>query len=758
MKKIYFPILAGALMAAASCSQGTKPTETDYTQYVNLFIGTGGHGHTNPAAVVPHGMIQPGPDTRIHDWDACTGYYYEDDSINGFAHTRLSGTGCADYGDFLIMPTVGKQDVSYVGEKEQNQHVAFASAFKHENEVAVPGYYSVFLDRYGVKAELTSTARAAIHRYTFPESTESGLILDLDYSIQEQTTLGMEVEILNDTTLQAYHRNNWWQYDQKLFFRMVTSKPFTYDVVRDTITTAAGKVEPRCKVLLHFTTAKDEQVMVKASYSACDYAGAEKNLTAEMPAWDFEGTRQKAHDLWNEKLSKIDIDTDDADQRTIFYSALYHTHFCPNLFQDVDGRYLGMDLKVHQGDVNEPYYTNFSLWDTFRAANPLMSIIEPQLNEAYIRSLIVKGEEGGLVPKWDCGSNYTGCMIGYHFVSLVADAYTKGYRNFNVDLAYKHMLRSAEYDTSGITEACPTWLYPYIMPEARDWKNKIGYVPCDKNNESVAKALEYAYNDWCISVLADSLGDKANSEKYHKFAKAYNEYFDPEVGFMRGKDSKGNWRQPFDPAHSNHREDDYCEGNAYQWSWFAPHDVEGLVETYGGRDKFIEKLDGLFSASSELTGEVVSADISGLIGQYAHGNEPSHHITHLYNYVGMPWRTQELVDQVLQTLYFNNPDGLSGNEDCGQMSAWYIMNSMGFYQVCPGKPVYSIGRPLFKKVTIHQPNGKDMVIEAGNNTKATKYVASVELNGQALQQPFFTHSQLMNGGTMKFVMSDKANK
>ncbi|MCF0160159.1 MAG: glycoside hydrolase family 92 protein, partial [Bacteroidaceae bacterium] len=410
----------------------------------------------------------------------------------------------------------------------------------------------------------------------------------------EQTTLGMEVEVLNDTTLQAYHRNAWWQYDQKLYFRMVTSKPFTYDVVRDTIVLADGKKEPRCKVLLHFPTSQGEQVLVKASYSACDYEGAKKNLSAEMPAWDFEGTRQKARDLWNEKLSKIDIDTDDEEQRTIFYSALYHTHYCPNLFQDVDGRYLGMDLQIHQGDVNDPYYTNFSLWDTFRAANPLMSVIEPQLNEAYIRSLIAKGEEGGLVPKWDCGSNYTGCMIGYHYVSLVADAYTKGYRNYNVDLAYKHMLRSAEYDTTGITKACPKWLYPEIMPEARDWKNKLGYIPCDKNNESVAKALEYAYDDWCIAVLADALGDQANSEKYHHFAKAYKEYFDPAVGYMRGKDSQGRWHEPFDPTHSNHREDDYCEGNAYQWSWFAPHDVEGLVETYGGRENFLNKLDGLF--------------------------------------------------------------------------------------------------------------------------------------------------------------------
>lgn len=730
---------------------------TDYTAFVNLFIGTGGHGHTHPGAMVPHGMIQPGPDTRIHGWDASSGYYYEDSLINGFAHTRLSGTGCADFGDFLLMPTVGKPTIAYAGEKENEQQCAYASPFSHEKETAEPGYYSVFLDRYGVRAELTATERTALHRYTFPASEEAGFILDLDYAIQEQTNQRMEIEVLNETTLRAYKRNVWWAYRQDLYFYAEFSKPFTYEVVRDTVK-AGNKEEPRCKALLHFATEEGEQVLVRAAISSVDYDGAEKNLHAEMPVWDFEGTRALAKQKWNDCLAKISVQTPEADQRIMFYTAFYHTCLSPNLFMDVDGRYLGMDLEVHQGEVNDPMYTIFSLWDTFRALHPLISILEPSRNEAYIRALVKKGEEGGLVPKWDCVANYTGCMIGYHIASLVADAYTKGYRDFDVEAAYKACLRAAEYDTTGIAPAVPKWLYPYIMPVARQYKNERGYVPCDKDNEAVAKALEYAYDDWCISVLADALGDKANAEKYREFAKGYTHYFDPETHFMRGKDSEGKWRTPFDPRHSNHRADDYCEGNAYQWSWFVPHDVEGLVALLGGEEAFVAKLDELFTASSEMTGEEVSADISGLIGQYAHGNEPSHHITHLYNYVNRPWKTQELVDSVLQHQYQNAPDGLSGNEDCGQMSAWYMLNAMGFYQVCPGKPVYSIGRPLFDEATIHLPSGKDFTIRTHQNTKVNKYIESVTLNGRPLHTPFFTHDDLVQGGTLEITMTHQPTR
>ena len=719
----------------------------EYTGYVNPFIGTGGHGHTHPGAMLPHGMIQPGPDTRIDGWDSCSGYYYEDSTINGFAHTRLSGTGCADFGDFLLMPTVGEQKVEYLGKESQQR--PFASAFSHRNEYAEPGYYSVFLDTYGVKAELTATERAAMHRYTFPESKESGFILDMDYNIQQQTNQVMEVEAVNDTVLCGYKRSAYWAWQQDLYFYAVFSKPFTHTLYTDTIE-EGGQQIPVCKMLLRFDTAEDEQVMVRFSISSVDGEGARQNLLAELPDWDFDKVRADARKTWNDCLSKIEVKTEDPDQLAIFYTAMYHAFLSPNLFTDVDGRYLGMDLKVHTTDKEDPVYTTFSIWDTFRALHPLLTIIDPHTNESYIRSLLKKQREGGVFPKWDCAANYTGTMIGYHAASIITDAYVKGYRDFDVREAYQACLRTAEYDTTGIVG--PKWLVPFVMPRARYYKDALGYIPCDLENESVAKALEYAYDDWCISVLADSLGDVETRDKYARFAGAYKSYFDPETRFMRGRDSKGKWRTPFNPRSSTHRSDDYCEGTAWQWTWFVPHDVPGLVGLMGGEEAFVGKLDSLFTVSSELEGETVSADISGLIGQYAHGNAPSHHIIHLYNYVNRPWRTQELVDSVLYSQYRNAPDGLSGNEDCGQMSAWYILNAMGFYQVCPGEPVYSIGRHLFEEVIIHLPGQKDFVIRTKNNSKENKYVQSILLNGKPLEQPFFTHSDLTAGGVMEISM------
>lgn len=746
---------AGLLLLFALLPLWAAAQRPSYCDYVNVFIGTGGHGHTTPAPIVPHGMIQPGPDTRIHGWDACSGYHYTDSLINGFAHTRLSGTGCADFGDFLLMPFTGTPDLRYVGEKGVNvQNVAFASPFSHRREYAEPGYYSVFLERYGITAELTSTARTAIHRYSYlPTQQPKGVILDLDYAIQEQTNQRMEYEVVDAHTVCAFRRSVWWAYRQDLHFILRFSHPFSrYEAVRDTVS-EGGKQEPRCKLVFYFDLQPGEQLLAKSSISSVDAAGAEANLNAEQPAWDFAGTRQKAREAWEKCLAKIDLKTSDADLRTIFYTALYHAQIAPALFTDVDGRYLGNDLQVHQGSTADPMYTFFSLWDTFRALHPLLSIIASEENAAYIRQLVRKGEDGGLVPKWDCAGNYTGCMIGYHLPSLVADAYAKGNKGFDLQAAYRASCRAAEYDTTGIAPAVPNWLYPYIMPKARYYKETMGYVPSDKENESVAKALEYAYDDWCISQLAEAVGDKERAAKYAKHAKAYRHYFDKETLFMRGKLADGNWRTPFDPRSSSHRNDDYCEGNAWQWTWFVPHDVDGMAALYGGKKKAAARLDSLFAASSELTGAEVSADISGLIGQYAHGNEPSHHIIHLYNYFGFPHRTQELADSVLHTLYHNAPDGLSGNEDCGQMSAWFILNSMGFYQVCPGKPVYSIGRPLFEEVTVNLPNGRTFVVRTRNNARGNKYVRAMRLNGRKLKQPFFTHQQLMEGGVLELEMA-----
>lgn len=742
----------GAALMLAACAQ--TATTPDYTVYVNPFIGTGGHGHTFPGPVVPHGMIQPSPDTRIDGWDACSGYYYADSTINGFSHNHVSGTGCADYGDFLLMPTVGEQQ--YNPQDYVSQTEPYASPFSHENETAEPGYYSVFLDRYGVKAELTSTPRAALHRYTFPETTDAGFILDMDYSIQYQTNLDMQVEVVSDTEIKGSKLTKYWAFDQQASFYAKFSKPFTYTIVRDTLTDAKGRVQPRCKVLLKFETQKDEQVLVKVGISTVDTEGAKKNLEAEIPAWDFDKARNDAKAAWNTWLSKIDITTANETNKEIFYTAMYHAAISPNLFTDADGRHWGMDMQAHQGSVNEPVYTVFSLWDTFRALHPLLTIIDPQLNNGFIRSLILKSQEGGVFPKWELAGNYTGTMIGYHAVSLIADAYTKGIADFDLQEAYKACLRVAEYDTTGIK--CPPEVLPFLMPKAKYYKNTLGYIPCDRENESVAKALEYAYDDYCISILAEAVGDYENQEKYAKFAKAYTHYFDPSTRFMRGLDSNGNWRTPFNPKASNHRNDDYCEGNAWQWLWFVPQDVEGFVELMGGEEAFAGKLDSLFNADSTIEGELVSADITGLIGQYAQGNEPSHHVIHLYNYVNRPWKTQELIDRVLKEQYRNEPDGLSGNEDCGQMSAWYILNSMGFYQVCPGKPVYSIGRPIFDQTVINLPEGKTFTIVTKNNSADNKYIESATLNGKPLDKPFLEHKAISAGGVLEITMTNQPTK
>ena len=745
-------LLVAVGLATSSCSR--QETCNDYTQYVNVFIGTGGHGHTYPGAVVPHGAIQPSPDTRIYGWDACSGYYYNDSTINGFSHTHLSGTGCCDLGDVLIMPTVGEQDITQ--EEERGQTKAYASAFSHEREKAEPGYYSVMLDRYGIQAEITSTTRGAIHRWTFPKSEDAGVIVDLDYSLEDQTNIGMQLEVISDTEVVGHKMTKFWAFDQYINFYAKFSKPFTYTIVDDTVT-VGDKQKPRRKALLKFAgTEEGEVIYAKVGVSAVDIDGAKNNVLSEIPEWDFDGVKAAAHQRWNEYLAKIDIETGDADHRTIFYSALYHAGLQPYTFTDADGRYYGMDMKVHQGDAEKPVYTIFSTWDTFRAWHPLQTIIAPEFNGELVKSLLLKAREGGILPMWELCSNYTGCMIGYHSVPIIADAYIKGYRDIDINEAYKAMRRTAEYDTTGII--APKAVTAILMNQAKYWKNKAGYVPCDKDNEAVAKALEFAYNDWCIAQIAKEVGDTAGVALYENFAKAYKIYYDPEVGYMRGKDSEGKWRTPFDPARSTHRSDDYCEGNAWQWSWFVPHDPEGLMDLVGGKDVFLSKLDALFAASSEITGESVSADISGLIGQYAHGNEPSHHIIHFYNYAGQPWKTQELIDQVLYTLYFNNDNGLSGNEDCGQMSAWYILNAMGFYQVCPGKPVYSIGRPLYDKVTINLTNGKKFVIEAINNSRENKYIQSMELNGKALTEPFFTHDDIMQGGKLVFTMGNTPKK
>lgn len=743
------------LLVSVNTACHKASAERDYASYVNPMIGTGGHGHTFPGAVTPHGMIQPSPDTRIDGWDACSGYYIADSLINGFSHTHVSGTGCADYGDILIMPTTGKQVID--AQIDTLQNLPYASSFSHDQEIAEPGYYSVMLDRYGIRAESTATDRVALHRFSFPEQMvgEAGMIIDMDYSIQHQQNLTMNIHAISDTEITGYKMTKYWAFDQGIYFYAKFSSPFTVEYVNDTITTSKGTPYSRCKALLKFPDIKPgDKLLAKVAVSAVDEEGAKGNIAAEMPGFDFDTTRNEARAKWNQWLSKIDVpESENPDDLTTFYTALYHTAIAPNLFTDADGRYLGMDRKPHQGSTEDPVYTIFSTWDTFRALHPLLTIIDPKLNDAFLRSLLLKAREGGILPMWELASNYTGTMIGYHTAAMFADAVAKGQNSFDAKEALQASLRAAEYNPEGIV--APPAVVACLMPPAKYYKNLQGWVPSDKDHEAVAKALEYAYDDWAIARLAEATGDLPTQTRYDSLGKAYQYYFDPTTRFMRGKMSDGSWRVPFNPRSSNHRSDDYCEGTAWQWTWFVPHDVDGLVDLMGGRDAFASKLDSLFSASSELEGELISADITGLIGQYAHGNEPSHHVTHLYNYVDQPWKTQELIGRIFKEQYRNDPDGLSGNEDCGQMSAWLILNAMGIYQVAPGNPVYSIGRPLFRNLTLNLPNGKTLSIEAPALSETNKYVKSVTLNGHRLTSPFITHDEFTAGGSLVFDMTDK---
>ena len=487
-------ILAILVCAFALGACVTAENKTDYTAYVNPFIGTGGHGHTFPGAVVPHGMIQPSPDTRIDGWDACSGYHYSDSMLNGFTQSHLSGTGCADYGDFLLMPTCGNQIIDNQIDTVQNR--PFASSFSHADETATPGYYSTFLKRYGIKAEVTATERAALYRFTYTKGKDAGLILDLDYSIQNQTNLDMEIEVLGDSAVRAYKMTKYWAFDQQLSMYAQFSKPFTCKIINDTIIDSNGHDFVRCKALLRFSDIADnEELFVKVGVSAVDWDGAEKNVRSEISSWDFDKIRNAAHDKWNNYLSTIEIEADDDADKTIFYTAMYHAAISPNLFMDVDGRYLGMDRKTHQGNPDKPVYTVFSLWDTHRALHPLLTIIDPKLNNDFINSLLLKHEEGGLLPMWELAGNYTATMTGYHAVSLMADAVTKGLADFDVNKALKAGLRTSVCDTTGI--ATPELVKVALMPKSKEYKNSLGFIPWDKEYESVAKGLEYAYDDWC---------------------------------------------------------------------------------------------------------------------------------------------------------------------------------------------------------------------------------------------------------------------
>ncbi len=753
MKNKLCMLLLASGIGLFSCAEKDLPKE--YTDSVNVFIGTGGHGHTFPGATLPHGMVQLSPDTRLFGWDACSGYYYDDTSIMGFTHTHLSGTGIGDYGDILFMPVVGEKPL--IAGTAENPDEGYRSRFSHEQESARPGYYQVLLQDDSINVELTATLRAGLHRYTYPKTSDARLIVDMEPTIHGHQHPVTQIRVVNDSTIAGMKYTVGWAKRHYVYFYAVFSNPFDYKLYSGTeyqsdSTSVTGNT---AKAVMSFRNLPaDGRVLAKVGISSVDEEGARLNVEAEIPNWDFEGVMKQANTAWNEALGKIDIETSDNDSRTVFYTSLYHAFIQPSLASDVDGSYRTMGHEIKQ-DASYTNYTVFSLWDTFRAAHPLYTIVTPEQNQAFIRSLLRKYDEGGILPKWELASNETGTMIGYHAVSVIADAMMKKQCDFDVKKALEACIRSSVYDTTGVTPMMDRQiLNGKLMPVSIKYKNELGYIPCDKVGGSVSQGLEFAYNDWLIAQMMKEHNRKDLYDKYMELSRNYRNYFDPETKLMRGRLSDGSWITPFDPA-SVQRPSNYVEGNAWQWAWFVPQDVEGLMELVGGQKSFEAHLDTLFTTSSELTGDPnAAADVTGMIGQYAHGNEPSHHIPYLYNYAGAPRKTQALVDHILRTLYHNDPNGLSGNEDVGQMSAWYALSAMGFYSFCPGRPVYEIGRPIFDKVTIHLSNGKDFVIQAKNNSVENKYIRSMKLNGEDLAEPRFSHFDLMKGGELIFEMEN----
>ena len=753
MKNKLCMLLLASGIGLFSCAEQDLPKE--YTDSVNVFIGTGGHGHTFPGATLPHGMVQLSPDTRLLGWDACSGYYYDDTSIMGFTHTHLSGTGIGDYGDILFMPVVGEKPL--IAGTAENPDEGYRSRFSHEQESARPGYYQVLLQDDSINVELTATLRAGLHRYTYPKASDARLIVDMEPTIHGHQHPVTQIRVVNDSTIAGMKYTVGWAKHHYVYFYAVFSSPFDYKLYSGTEyqSDSTSVTVNTAKAVMSFRNLPaDGRVLAKVGISSVDEEGARLNVEAEIPNWDFEGVMKQANTAWNEALGKIDIETSDNDSRTVFYTSLYHAFIQPSLASDVDGRYRTMGHEIKQ-DASYTNYTVFSLWDTFRAAHPLYTIVTPEQNQAFIRSLLRKYDEGGILPKWELASNETGTMIGYHAVSVIADAMMKKQCDFDVKKALEACIRSSVYDTTGVTPMMDRQiLNGKLMPVSIKYKNELGYIPCDKVGGSVSQGLEFAYNDWLIAQMMKEHNRKDLYDKYMELSRNYRNYFDPETKLMRGRLSDGSWITPFDPA-SVQRPSNYVEGNAWQWAWFVPQDVEGLMELVGGQKYFEAHLDTLFTTSSELTGDPnAAADVTGMIGQYAHGNEPSHHIPYLYNYAGAPRKTQALVDHILRTLYHNDPNGLSGNEDVGQMSAWYALSAMGFYSFCPGRPVYEIGRPIFDKVTIHLSNGKDFVIQAKNNSVENKYIRSMKLNGEDLAEPRFSHFDLMKGGELIFEMEN----
>ena len=710
-----------AALGLASCAQ--PAADDNLTRYVDPRIGTGGHGHVFVGANVPFGLVQLGPTSIPQEWDWTSGYHESDSTVIGFSHTHLSGTGIGDLFDVTVMPVVG--EVTCARGTEEDPASGLWSYADRTKEVVRPGYYSVPLVRYGITAEMTATSRVGFHRYTFPAADDAAVIFDLENGGCWDKATETHIEPSGDSRLVGWRYSTGWAKDQRVWFVAEFSRPFTsFEQV--------GEHYAR----VNFATAEGEQLMLKVALSPVSIEGAEANLAAELPGWDFDATAAAADAAWNAQLAKVKIMTQDEVAKRIFYTGLYHTMVAPSEFCDVNGDYRGADGAVHR-NPGHTTYTTFSLWDTYRAAMPLMTILHPDRMPDIVNTMLAIADEQGRLPVWHLWGNETDCMVGNPGIPVVADAIVKGIGGFDRERAFEAIRRTAMNPDRG-----------------NGLRMKYGYIPCDLFNEAVAYDMEYALADGAAARAAEALGRGEDARYFTERSHSYRNYFDPSMGFMRGRDSRRGWRTPFNPFASTHRADDYCEGNAWQYTWLAPHDVAGLESCFGSRARMLGKLDSLFTVSSVIEGAETSPDISGLIGQYAHGNEPSHHILYLYTMLGQPWKTAEKVREVLTTLYHDQPDGLSGNEDVGQMSAWYILSSLGMYEVEPAGGRYWFGSPLFDRAEIAVPGGTFTIV-AENNSSENKYIRRVWLNGRPYTKPWIGHEEVMAGGELRFEMDDE---
>ena len=735
----------GKSSSPAAVTPSASSTE-DPIKFVKISIGTGGHGHTYPGATVPFGMVQLSPDTYNDGWDWCSGYHYSDSSIMGFSHTHLSGTGAADMLDFLLMPGTGPAKT--MPGSRQNPGEGYRSRFSHEEEIAEPGYYSVILRDYNIRAELSATERAGIHRYTFPQSDTSHFILDLVHTYGNAEILGSNLKIVGNDTIVGGRSVKGWAAGREIYFAMQFSKPFReFQIISeekplDSQTRDAKGTSLKC--LFHFDTKEGETILVKTGLSGVSIEGAQHNLQSEIPAWDFDKVRRDAYSSWSKNLSKIRISTSNLRHKRIFYTALYHMMLAPTLFDDVDGNYRGMDGKVHQLPAGLHNYSTFSLWDTYRAEHPMFTIFQRERVPDFVNCIGRMAHESPAgVPIWPLQAKETFCMTGYHSSSVVAEALTKGFKGIDFAKIYPAFKKRAMVDDY----------------RGLGFYRTLGYIPCDKEEESASKTMEYSYDDWAVAHLAQAAGESDEAKLLVDRSKNYKHLFDPSTGFIRSRLENGDWAEPFTSTEMGYSKKwrDYTESDPWETTFTVQHDPEGLIGLFGSPQAFIEKLDTLFTTSSQLPPDA-PPDIAGMVGQYAHGNEPCHHMAYLYCYAGAAHKTQARVRSLLDLEYDDQPDGLAGNEDCGQMSAWYVISSLGFYAVDPVSGNYVLGTPLFDRAEVDLGNGKKLVVEAKRNSPSDQYIESVTLNGKPHSKLWFRHADIANGGTIVFSMSSKPNE